>query len=110
MTEFQNIYESWIARCLRAKKGEDRRRLSKEPGYSEKLFLEKVWFPVFHHFDFLFPEYEVEDYIDGKRYLDFAYIRDTLRLAIEIDGYKKPVSQATRVQFSDSLMSKIISF
>ncbi|WP_307203806.1 hypothetical protein [Paenibacillus harenae] len=71
------------------KKGEDRRRLASEHGYAEKLFLEKVWFPVFQHFNCLTPEYEVDDYIDGKRYLDFAYIRDTLRLAIEIDGYKQ---------------------
>ncbi|WP_307469492.1 DNA-binding response regulator [Paenibacillus harenae] len=36
--------------------------------------------------------------------MDFAYIRDTLRLAIEIDGYKQHASQITRAQFSDSLM------
>ncbi|WP_337098628.1 hypothetical protein [Paenibacillus sp. YIM B09110] len=54
-----------------------------EHGYAEKLFLEKVWFPVFHHFDSLNPEYEVEDYIDG---------------------YKQHASHATRAQFADSLM------
>ncbi|MGO4374712.1 DUF559 domain-containing protein [Paenibacillus sp. MCAF20] len=104
MTDFQNSYDSWIAKCLKEKKGEDRRRLGHEHGYAEKLFLEKVWFPVFYHFDSLNPEFEVEDYIDGKRYLDFTYIRDSLRLAIEIDGYKQHASHATRAQFADSLM------
>ncbi|MGO4110128.1 hypothetical protein [Paenibacillus sp. YAF4_2] len=66
--------------------------------------MQKVWFPAFSQFDCLHPEYEIVDFRDGKRYLDFAYIRSPLRLAIEIDGYNSHAAGISRWQFSDHLV------
>lgn len=41
------------------------------------------WRPSFQTFDHLHPEYEVFDYKDGYRYIDFTYILPYVRLAIE---------------------------
>ncbi|MGZ9583318.1 DNA-binding response regulator [Paenibacillus marinisediminis] len=79
-------------------------RLVEGHGYAEKLFLERVWFPAFRSFDRLYPEYEVADFRDGSRFIDFAYIRYPLQLAIEIDGYGTHSAKASRWQFSDSLI------
>lgn len=40
----------------------------------------------------------------GTRFIDFAYIRHSMKLAIEIDGYGPHASKITRWQFADSLM------
>jgi hypothetical protein len=60
-----------------------------------------VWWPAFGQFRDLHPEYEVFDFKDGHRYLDYAFIRPHLRLAIEIDGYGPHWRNQTRWQFSD---------
>lgn len=65
------------------------------------MFLEKVWSPAFGHFEHLQPEYEVADFRDGSRYLDFAWIRNGARLAIEIDGYGTHQRHADKQRFSD---------
>ncbi|MEH7083861.1 DNA-binding response regulator [Neobacillus drentensis] len=54
-------------------------------------------FSVFH------PEYEVDDFKDGKRYLDFAYIRPAIRICLEVDGYGPHLKNISRWQFSDNL-------
>lgn len=69
-----------------------------------KLFLQKIWWPAFSQFDHLHPEYELLDFRDGKRYLDFAYLRDSIRLAIEIDGFNTHAAGVSRWQFSDQLV------
>ncbi|NOU65886.1 DUF559 domain-containing protein [Paenibacillus sp. LMG 31461] len=72
--------------------------------HAEKLFLLQVWWPAFKHFNDLHPEYEVKDFRDGTRFLDFAFIKHTLKLAIEIDGFTTHASQISRSQFSDHLI------
>jgi len=62
-----------------------------------------VWWPLFFHFKYLHPEYEVDDFKDGKRYLDFAYIRPGIRICLEIDGYGPHFKNISRWQFSDNL-------
>ncbi|WP_245983630.1 DUF559 domain-containing protein [Ammoniphilus oxalaticus] len=79
------------------------RRLTEGSLFAEKLFLEKVWWPLFHQFNFLHPEYEVQDYKDGYRYLDFAYLRPMIKLCFEIDGYGPHMRQLSRWQFIDQL-------
>lgn len=70
---FQEEHESLLMRAIKPLKGEAKRRLLKGHGFSEKMFLEKVWWPAVGHFRQLHPEYEVSDFRDGARYLDFAY-------------------------------------
>lgn len=96
-------YNEFITRQLTGRGGEDRRRLEKGLGHAERLFLEKIWWPAFGHFHDLHAEYEVLDFRDGYRYLDFAFIRSCLKLAIEIDGYGTHLRNISRDEFSDHM-------
>ncbi|MGG6314571.1 DNA-binding response regulator [Paenibacillus macerans] len=98
---FQESYTQWMKGHLGDRQGERERRLREGHGHAEKLFAEKVWWPAFQHFRNLHPEYEVTDFKDGYRYLDFAYIRAGLVLAIEIDGYGPHLRNISRSQFAD---------
>lgn len=99
--KFDEVYDHFIHRHIQVRSGERVRRLQKGQGHAEKLFLEHVWWPAFGHFDHLHPEYEITDFKDGFRYLDFAYIRPGVQLAIEIEGYGPHLRDISREQFSD---------
>lgn len=83
------------------RRGERLRRLKDGHDHAEKMFLEQVWWPAFGHFEYLHPEYEISDFRDGMRFIDFAYLQGSLRLAIEIDGYGPHLHKISRTQFSD---------
>ncbi|WP_243735302.1 DNA-binding response regulator [Paenibacillus turpanensis] len=83
--------------------GERQRRLQQGLGHAETMFLENVWWPLFHSFHDLYPEYEVIDFDDGARFLDFAYLRAPHKLCIEIDGFGPHWKNTTRWQFADHL-------
>lgn len=99
--KFEDSYAQWIDRHLTSRQGERERRLREGYGHAEKLFAEKVWWPAFRNLQHLHPEYEVNDFKDGYRYLDFAYIRSGLLLAVEIDGYGPHLRNISRLQFLD---------
>lgn len=86
---------------IKARRGERQRRISAGRAHAEKLFAETVWFPAAGSFEFLHPEYEVSDFKDGTRYLDFAYVRAGIKVCIEIDGFSSHGRDADRVKFSD---------
>ncbi|SDG29034.1 hypothetical protein SAMN04488542_13340 [Fontibacillus panacisegetis] len=98
---FEEEHAGYIEQHLGIRSGERARRLQEGHGHAEKLFLENVWWLAIGNFENLHPEYEVVDYKDGFRYLDFAYLRPGLQLAIEIDGYGPHMRHISRVQFSD---------
>ncbi|MBO8173455.1 MAG: DNA-binding response regulator [Bacillaceae bacterium] len=100
---FEPAYHAFLKYHLNARNGERQRRLEEGHGAAEKLFLKKVWWPLFHHFDYLHPEYEVGDFKGGKRYLDFAYLRFGIRICIEIDGYGPHMGNVSRWKFADDL-------
>jgi very-short-patch-repair endonuclease len=100
---FEEEYQAFMNAHLQARTGERLRRLQEGHKHAEMLFLKQVWWPLFHHFRYLNPEYEVNDFKDGKRYLDFAYIRPAIRICLEIDGYGPHLNNISRWQFSDSL-------
>jgi very-short-patch-repair endonuclease len=102
--KFEEAYEIFIRQHLKTRKGEARRRLQEGHGHADKLFMEKVWWPVFGHFDGLQPEFEVQDFQDGYRYLDFAFLRGFFRVCFEIDGYGPHWRDLNRRQFSDQLI------
>ncbi|MUT66185.1 DNA-binding response regulator [Paenibacillus sp. NEAU-GSW1] len=104
MVDFQQSYDRWYIAHVRKRKGEAARRLVDALGHAEKLFVENVWFPAFEELNDLHPEYEVSDFKDGTRFIDFAYIKNGIRLAIEIDGFKSHAADLNRWQFSDSRM------
>lgn len=101
---FELDYTKWVEKHFHNQKGERKGRFETGHGHAEKKFLENVWYPAFKQFEHLNPEYEIADFRDGTRYLDFAYIQYPLSLAIEIDGFSSHAGNITRWQFSDSLI------
>lgn len=99
--DFNEAYEEFIECHCKRRSGERLRRLREGHGHGEKLFLKSVWWPLFHHFSFLHPEYEIYDYKDGYRYLDFAYIQPYFSVAIEIDGFGPHWRNISTWQFDD---------
>jgi len=97
--QFDRAHRELIAYHSARRQGERLRRLLEGHGHAERLFLETVWWPAFGTFRNLHPEYEVTDFDGRQRYLDFAYLRGSLRLALEIDGYTHHVSRVDRQEF-----------
>jgi hypothetical protein len=100
---FEEEYQVFLNAHSQVRTGERLRRLEEGHSQAEMLFLKQVWWPSYFHFRYLHPEYEVDDFKDGKRYLDFAYIRPAVRICFEIDGYGPHLKNISRWQFSDSL-------
>lgn len=96
--ESERAYREWIVKHteLRDPTSERRRRLVERDDHGEQLFAMDIWWPVLHSFDHLHPEYEVNDYRDGSRFLDFTYIRPPHRISIEIDGFGPHQKHASR--------------
>ncbi|WP_201008303.1 DNA-binding response regulator [Paenibacillus glycanilyticus] len=99
---FEAYYKEWLAEQLKAGSSERQRKL-KEHGHAEKLFLEQVWWPAIGRTEYLHGEYEVSDFKDGVRFLDFAYLRHPHKIAIEIDGYGPHCRDIDRRGFADRL-------
>ncbi|MCY9668100.1 hypothetical protein M5X11_24780 [Paenibacillus alginolyticus] len=68
-----------------------------------EAFLQQVWWPAVGTLEDLHPEYEVDDFKDGRRFIDFAYIRHPHQVAIEIDGYGTHCRDMTRWQHVDHI-------
>ncbi|MFI8576965.1 DNA-binding response regulator [Rossellomorea aquimaris] len=100
---FEEEYQAFINAHFQERKGERLRRLQEGHSQAEMLFLKQVWWPSFYHFRYLHPEFEINDFKDGKRYLDFAYIRPAIRICFEVDGYGPHLKNISRWQFSDNL-------
>ncbi|WP_276353519.1 DNA-binding response regulator [Cohnella caldifontis] len=100
---FEAAYQRWMEYHIRRSTGERKRRLQQGLSYSSKLFVRNLWWPAIGNLDDLHPEYEVHDFKDGSRFLDFAIILDGLVLCIEIDDYGTHARNLTRWQFDDHL-------
>ena len=100
---FEEDYQVFMNAHLQARTGERLRRLQEGHNQAERLFLEQVWWPSFYHFQYLHPEYEVNDFKEDNRYLDFAYIRPAIRICFEVDGYGPHLRNISRWKFSDNL-------
>jgi len=101
--ELKSFYESWLQQQMKKGKGDAKRRLSSH-GHAEKMFLDRVWWPAFRTLEGLHPEYEVKDFKDGTRFLDFAYLAQGMKVCIEIDGYGPHWRDVDRRKFADNLM------
>ncbi|MCD9022296.1 DNA-binding response regulator [Cohnella silvisoli] len=102
--DFETAYVLFIEKYKKGRRGESLKRLIKGHGHGEKLLLEKVWWPAFQNFDNLYPEYEVSDFKDGNRFLDYAFLQDYVMLNIEFDGFHSHAKDINRTKFSDNLM------
>lgn len=101
--ELGNAYAAWMTLHAKESKGDAQRRLANH-GHAERMFLSQVWWPAFGTLEGLHPEYEVRDFKDGWRYLDFAYLSQGFKVGIEIDGYGPHWRDADRWRFADQLM------
>ncbi|WP_240041267.1 DNA-binding response regulator [Paenibacillus ginsengarvi] len=99
----ETAYTAFLLRYQEKRSGESGRRLQEGLGHAEKLFLGSVWWPAVGHFDHLHPEYEVYDFKDGTRFLDFAYLREPFQVCFELDGYGPHLRDTSRWQFADQL-------
>jgi hypothetical protein len=102
--DFEAAYQTWIQQQIRKSTGERKRRLASGLGYAEKMFLALVWVPAFGNFRNLHPEYEVKDFRDGARFLDFAYLASGLKVGIEIDPYGTHFRDIDRWKYDDNLV------
>lgn len=73
-------------------------------GPSETAFLDQVWGPAFHY-DFLGlkAEYPFKDFKGGQRFADFVYLRNGMKLVVEIDGYTTHARDLSPGAFDDHL-------
>lgn len=101
--EFKSAYDTFINFHIANRSGREVQRIKNGLNPAEESFAEHVWWPAFRNFDGLYPQYEVRDFRDGYRYIDFAYIGSNFRLAIEIDGFGPHWKDATQEEFSDHL-------
>jgi len=101
MDRFEQEHRKWLDAHLTHRSGERKRRLRVGHAHAEAEMLKKVWMPAFGHFQHLHPEYEVRGFLEGRRFLDFAYIRLPIRIAIEVDGYGPHQRDISRRQFCD---------
>ncbi|RKP47956.1 DNA-binding response regulator [Cohnella endophytica] len=99
--DFNTAYEAFLSKHRISREGERLRRLNEGHGHLEKLILENVWWPAIGHFDDLHPEYEVSDFRDGARFLDFAWLPGPIRLNIEGDGFDTHARKVTLSGFDD---------
>lgn len=99
--EFQTAYDEFIKLHAQNEKVSAVQRIEFGLEHAEKLFLENIWWPAFRNFKYLYPQYEIRDFKEGRRYIDFAYIHGHFRIAIEIDGMGPHWKDITQEKFSD---------
>ncbi|RTE03060.1 transcriptional regulator [Paenibacillus whitsoniae] len=88
MIKFEQAFEAYMNEHIQAEtNGRRKERLERGLGHAEMVFLKTVWYPIVGHFQDLHPEWEVRDFANGYRYIDFAYMPSAARGAIEIQGY-----------------------
>ncbi|WP_127587691.1 endonuclease domain-containing protein [Paenibacillus koleovorans] len=76
----------------------------KKLGEIEMLFLQQVWSPGFEYdFAGLRVEYPLKDAKGGQRFIDFVYLRNGVRIVIEIDGFTTHARDISPAEFEDHL-------
>ncbi|CAI6049658.1 DNA-binding response regulator [Cohnella sp. JJ-181] len=102
---FQKAFDEWMSRVIRESSGERKRRLQEMDPYNERLLLKNMWWPAVGNFDHLQPEWEVNDFKDGQRFVDFAYMPFGFHrgLILEADAFGTHLRDVSRFRFGDNL-------
>jgi very-short-patch-repair endonuclease/biotin operon repressor len=100
---FEKVYVRWMEPHLKWSKGERKRKLSEGLGFAEKLFVRSVLWPALSNLENVHPEFEVRDFKDGVRFLDFALLLNGQRICIEVDAFSTHYRDLNRRQFADQL-------
>ncbi|MCL6444780.1 MAG: helix-turn-helix domain-containing protein [Alicyclobacillus sp.] len=98
--DFRSAYQDFLYQQVQGASRARADRIQGGLGHSEETFLRKVWWPTFQSFDGLIPEYELKDFADALRFIDFAYLRNGVKVAIEIDGFGPHWRDITDQQFA----------
>lgn len=101
---FEAAFAAWWRRVRRKASDRGRARLAGGLSHASLYFLRFVWWPAFRSLSGLIPEYEIVDYKDGYRYIDFVYLTNGLRIAIELDGRGPHRLHISSADFEDELM------
>lgn len=100
--KFEQAFEAFMTSQITAEtNGRRREKLERGLGHGEMEFLRCVWYPAIGHFDHLYPEWEVRDFANGYRYLDFAYMPGDAKGVIEIQGYSSHPRDLELWRFKD---------
>jgi hypothetical protein len=105
MSRFDEEYNHWMEQHIEGAESSRRREILRK-GLSRGSidFLQHIWFPVIGHFDHLYPEYEIRDFNNGYRYLDFAYMPGNAKGCIEIQDYRSHARDIEVGRFKDLCM------
>ncbi|MDG0808794.1 helix-turn-helix domain-containing protein [Cohnella rhizosphaerae] len=101
---FEAAFAVWWKSVLRQAPPRVKARLASGLTHASLFFLRYVWWPAFRSFKGLIPEYEIVDYKDGYRYIDFVYFTNGLRIAFELDGRGPHRLHISAADFEDELM------
>lgn len=81
---FKVEHDKWLASHLARRHGERLDGLRRGHRYGNRLFVEKIWWPLVGHFTGLHPEYEISDSRRALYYIDFVWMIGEHYFAIEI--------------------------
>jgi very-short-patch-repair endonuclease len=84
---FEVEHTTWMNRHLNRRDGERKDALRRGHGFGNRMFVEKIWWPLLGHFEGLHPEYEVMDWRGRSYFVDFVWKVQGKRFAIEIVDY-----------------------
>ncbi|MBA9084206.1 very-short-patch-repair endonuclease [Fontibacillus solani] len=116
---FEDSHDAFIQYHLKKRTGERRGRLGRGHREAEKLFCQNVWWPLRGNFDGLHPEFEVLDWRGMSYFCDFVWLKQPLKLVIEIKGFgphvrdmdrQKYCNELNRETFLSSMGYQVISF
>ncbi|KRE90251.1 transcriptional regulator [Paenibacillus sp. Soil766] len=100
--KFEQAFAAFMAKQIAEETNRRRReRLERGLGHAEMEFLRTIWYPKVGNFNDLYPQWEVRDFANGYRYLDFAYMPGDARAAIEIQGYSSHARDLEIWRFKD---------
>lgn len=95
---FEVEQEKWIRQHLGKLQGERKDALRRGHGYGNRLFIEKIWWPLMGHFNGLHPEYKVKDSRGRSYFVDFMWILGGHFFVFEIMDYGSHAMDRTRQQ------------
>jgi len=100
---FFDEHKKWLDNHIKSRTGERRGRLERGHGHGERMFLERIWWPIFGNFDYLHPEYEVLDWRGNPYFVDFVCIQGQSKFAFEVKGYGPHVQNTDRIRYRREL-------
>lgn len=114
---FQIEYNNWIQDHLRRRKGERHDALKRSNSFGNRLFAEKIWWPLVGNFNNLHPEYEVKDWRGRPYYADFLWKKQAVRIVFEVmdfgshgtdrSKYRQDLNRGLFLQSQDYLLYSI---